>query len=61
MLLVRFLRTGGREMLAMMGGSPDQMNHDQDGHDHGAPTQTAAESLEHDTHGQAGHADDQDR
>jgi uncharacterized protein len=29
-LLGRFLRTGGREMLAMMGGSPD----DHAGHDH---------------------------
>jgi uncharacterized membrane protein YraQ (UPF0718 family) len=26
-LLVRFMRTGGREMLAMMGGSPDDMSH----------------------------------
>ena len=30
-LLVRFYRTGGREMLAMMGGGPDDMAH----HDHG--------------------------
>ena len=29
-LLVRFTRTGGREMLAMMGGGPDDMS----GHDH---------------------------
>jgi uncharacterized protein len=33
-LLWRFLRTGGREMLAMMGGSPD--DHDDGGHDHHA-------------------------
>jgi uncharacterized membrane protein YraQ (UPF0718 family) len=26
-LVIRFLRTGGREMLAMMGGSPDAMDH----------------------------------
>ena len=30
-LVVRFFRSGGREMLAMMGGSPDSA-----GHDHGA-------------------------
>ncbi len=30
-LVVRFFRSGGREMLAMMGGSPDEA-----GHDHGA-------------------------
>jgi uncharacterized membrane protein YraQ (UPF0718 family) len=30
-LVVRFLRTGGREMLAMMGGGPDAMT----GHQHG--------------------------
>ncbi|MEP9384254.1 permease [Nocardioides cheoyonin] len=34
LLLVRFFRTGGREMLAMMGGSPDE-GHDHHGeHDH---------------------------
>jgi uncharacterized membrane protein YraQ (UPF0718 family) len=37
-LVVRFLRTGGRQMLAMMGGGPDDMTahdhgqHDYDGH-----------------------------
>ncbi|MEP6851231.1 MAG: permease [bacterium] len=31
-LVIRFLRTGGREMLAMMGGEPDDMT----GHDHAA-------------------------
>jgi uncharacterized membrane protein YraQ (UPF0718 family) len=41
-LLVRFLRTGGREMLAMMGGSPNEMSHGHsDAHaqhnDHTAP------------------------
>jgi uncharacterized protein len=30
-LVVRFFRTGGREMLSMMGGSPDDMEH----HEHG--------------------------
>jgi hypothetical protein len=30
-LVVRFVRTGGREMLAMMGGGPDDMA----GHEHG--------------------------
>jgi uncharacterized protein len=37
-LLVRFLRTGGREMLAMMGGGPDDMtdheHHDDHRHEH---------------------------
>ena len=34
-LLVRFVRTGGREMLAMMGGAPDDMaGHDHGGHEH---------------------------
>jgi uncharacterized membrane protein YraQ (UPF0718 family) len=34
-LLVRFLRTGGREMLAMMGGGPDDMgHHEHAGHEH---------------------------
>jgi uncharacterized membrane protein YraQ (UPF0718 family) len=32
-LLVRFFRTGGREMLSMMGGSPDDMAHRDDGSD----------------------------
>jgi uncharacterized membrane protein YraQ (UPF0718 family) len=38
LLLIRFFRTGGREMLAMMGGSPDDMagqdHPDHDEHDH---------------------------
>jgi uncharacterized protein len=35
LILVRFLRTGGREMLSMMGGSPDDTaGHDHAGHDH---------------------------
>jgi len=34
LLLLRFFRTGGREMLAMMGGSPDEMSHEEGGHDH---------------------------
>jgi hypothetical protein len=33
-LIWRFLRTGGREMLAMMGGSPDEHAR----HDHPSPT-----------------------
>jgi uncharacterized membrane protein YraQ (UPF0718 family) len=42
-LLVRFMRTGGRDMLAMMGGGPDDMSRQDDGehvarldHSHGA-------------------------
>jgi uncharacterized membrane protein YraQ (UPF0718 family) len=56
-LLVRFYATGGREMLAMMGGSPEEMNHDHGGHDH--PVQTPGESTEHEGHGQAAGADHQ--
>ena len=33
-LVVRFLRTGGRAMLAMMGGSPDRSHGHGDGHEH---------------------------
>jgi uncharacterized membrane protein YraQ (UPF0718 family) len=34
-LVVRFFRTGGRQMLAMMGGGPDDVGgHDLGGHDH---------------------------
>jgi uncharacterized protein len=34
-LVVRFFRTGGREMLAMMGGGPDDMmDHENGAHDH---------------------------
>ena len=45
MLVWRFLATGGRAMLAMMGGGPDDMTgHNMTGHDgrgdhaHGGPT-----------------------
>jgi uncharacterized membrane protein YraQ (UPF0718 family) len=41
-LVWRFFRTGGKEMLAMMGGGPDDMA----GHDH---------SAHHDHHAHAGH------
>ena len=36
-LAVRFLRTGGRAMLAMMGGGPDEMTDHGDSSDHIAP------------------------
>jgi uncharacterized membrane protein YraQ (UPF0718 family) len=42
-LVVRFIRTGGRAMLAMMGGGPDDMA----GHDHSAPDQSAPEGHHH--------------
>jgi uncharacterized protein len=35
-LVIRFVRTGGISMLRMMGGGPDDMDHD--GHDHAAGT-----------------------
>jgi uncharacterized membrane protein YraQ (UPF0718 family) len=39
-LVVRFFRTGGREMLAMMGGGPDDMvDHEHGGQDHGMEDQ----------------------
>ena len=41
-LVIRFGRTGGREMLAMMGGGPDDLA----GHDH----------AEHGSHDGPGHA-----
>src|SRR5664280_2803425 len=36
-LIVRFLRTGGRAMLAMMGGGPDEMTDQGESSDHIAP------------------------
>jgi uncharacterized membrane protein YraQ (UPF0718 family) len=42
-LLVRFLRTGGPEMLRMMNGGPDDMAH----HDHGSPEGHDHASPEH--------------
>jgi hypothetical protein len=54
-LLARFLTTGGREMLAMMGGGPDDMaGHDAGGHDHGGAGQ-------HGQHGQHSHAEPEPR
>jgi uncharacterized membrane protein YraQ (UPF0718 family) len=48
-LLVRFFRTGGREMMAMMNGNPDDMDHhDHTGHDAG---------TEHGEHTSTGHGD----
>jgi uncharacterized protein len=51
-LVVRFFRTGGRTMLATMGGSPDT-DHDGHGtrHDHPAPTHPGGEPA----HGGHGH------
>jgi uncharacterized membrane protein YraQ (UPF0718 family) len=44
-LLIRFFRTGGREMLAMMGGSPD----DTGGHDHTSHGDAVEDHDEHTT------------
>ena len=55
-LLFRFFRTGGQEMLAMMGGGPDDMahhDHDHSAHDHGA--HDTASDARHD-HGHQDHA-----
>jgi uncharacterized membrane protein YraQ (UPF0718 family) len=38
-LLARFFATGGRAMLAMMGGGPDDMTHHDHDHGHGHPAQ----------------------
>jgi uncharacterized membrane protein YraQ (UPF0718 family) len=50
-LLVRFYRTGGREMMSMMGGGPDDMAH----HDNGSPSDSEHDQHDHLDHGQAGH------
>jgi uncharacterized protein len=52
-LVVRFFRTGGREMMAMMGGGPDDMaHHDHSGHE---STRHDQASLGHNTHDHSGH------
>ncbi|WP_082015217.1 permease [Streptacidiphilus jiangxiensis] len=55
-LVIRFLRTGGRAMLAMMGGAPDTMDHGTHADDaarpgHGAHGTHGAEHDEHSGHG----------
>jgi uncharacterized membrane protein YraQ (UPF0718 family) len=57
-LLTRFYATGGREMLAMMGGGPDDMaGHDHGGHDHGGHDHAGHDHAGHDHagHDHAGH------
>jgi uncharacterized membrane protein YraQ (UPF0718 family) len=60
-LVVRFFRTGGRQMLAMMGGGPDDHaghdmgghdmgGHDPGGHDPGGPGGAAHDPGTHDHH-----------
>ncbi len=54
-LVWRFYRTGGRPMLAMMGGSPDadHSHHDDSHHDHAAHNHAAhdhAAHIEHENH-----------
>jgi uncharacterized protein len=52
-LVVRFFRTGGREMLSMMGGAPDDMaDHDHDGNDDDG--QTVVRGHDHARDGRAG-------
>jgi uncharacterized membrane protein YraQ (UPF0718 family) len=61
LLLWRFFSTGGRPMLMMMGGGPDDMAehdhcaHDQDAHDHSAHDQDA---HDHDAHDDSAHDHD---
>jgi uncharacterized membrane protein YraQ (UPF0718 family) len=53
-LVIRFVRTGGREMLAMMGGGPNDMagdGHHHDHHHHGD------HGHDHDAHGDADNTD----
>lgn len=57
-LIVRFSRTGGPAMLAMMGGGPDDLaGHDQAGHEHGVHNQNARQdrisSNHHSSHHEA--------
>jgi uncharacterized membrane protein YraQ (UPF0718 family) len=51
-LIVRFIRTGGPEMLKMMGGGPDNNTA---GHDHSAHDQTSANERGHDHGDDHGH------
>jgi uncharacterized membrane protein YraQ (UPF0718 family) len=52
-LLVRFLRTGGRQMMAMMGGGADDMT----GHDPGGPDGGQDHEQQGHGHAQHGHED----
>jgi uncharacterized membrane protein YraQ (UPF0718 family) len=48
LILARFLRTGGREMLSMMGGGPDDMaGHEGDGHAHSESSSQRRPPPEH--------------
>jgi uncharacterized membrane protein YraQ (UPF0718 family) len=52
-LVVRFVRTNGREMLSMMGGGPDDMaGHDHADHDHAGHDHAGHDGSDHD---HAGH------
>jgi uncharacterized membrane protein YraQ (UPF0718 family) len=51
-LIIRFFRTGGRDMLAMMGGSPDDMAHHHEGHAEADHSEQS--DREHHDHRQAG-------
>lgn len=52
-LVVRFLRTGGPAMMAMMGGSPDDMS----GHDHGGQDMSGDGHPGHGEPSRPGHVD----
>jgi uncharacterized membrane protein YraQ (UPF0718 family) len=63
-LLVRFFRTGGMDMMKMMGGSPDDMaghdhgshgGHDMSGHDHAGHEMTSPKHHDHGGHDHAHH------
>jgi uncharacterized membrane protein YraQ (UPF0718 family) len=58
-LVVRFYRTGGRAMMAMMGGGPDDMaGHDHSGHDHSGHDHSGHDhsGQDHSTHGGHDHS-----
>jgi uncharacterized membrane protein YraQ (UPF0718 family) len=58
-LVVRFYRTGGREMLAMMGGGPDDMaHHDHDAHEHAGHEHAGHEGMGHETHARTATSDE---
>jgi uncharacterized membrane protein YraQ (UPF0718 family) len=55
-LVARFARTGGRAMMRMMGGGPDDMaEHEHGAHEHGAHEHSVHEHGEHDAHDHGGH------
>jgi uncharacterized membrane protein YraQ (UPF0718 family) len=60
-LVIRFLRTGGRAMMAMMGGAPDDTSHDHTGHDRSGHDHAAHDHAAHDhAHHETSHSAHED-